>query len=236
MRKLMLGLLVVSIAAHCANQTEAAFIPFGVHNDVSYNTVINDWGWTVAYRGAYEQDGVSIDSMFQAATSDYVMLASIKDGVASFDILAATLRTEVQTYTAYNAPHQSNGASWYYNGLSMGFAGIGDAIRQGSADTIGSHWFTPDLPEENDRLSWHTGTTINGNKSDLVAPTYVMSGWRSGTTSDKNVYDGTWDRLILTANADVNTTAVPEPATMTIWGLGALGCAAAAYRRRKRAA
>jgi hypothetical protein len=29
---------------------------------------------------------------------------------------------------------------------------------------------------------------------------------------------------------------VPEPATLTIWGLGALGCAAAAYRRRKLAA
>jgi hypothetical protein len=31
-------------------------------------------------------------------------------------------------------------------------------------------------------------------------------------------------------------STVPEPATLTIWGLGALGCAAAAYRRRKLAA
>lgn len=30
--------------------------------------------------------------------------------------------------------------------------------------------------------------------------------------------------------------AVPEPATMTIWGLGALGCAAAAYRRKRKLA
>jgi hypothetical protein len=30
--------------------------------------------------------------------------------------------------------------------------------------------------------------------------------------------------------------AVPEPATLTIWGLGAIGCALAAYRRKKSAA
>ena len=31
------------------------------------------------------------------------------------------------------------------------------------------------------------------------------------------------------------TQAVPEPATLTLWSLGALGCAIGAYRRRKRA-
>jgi hypothetical protein len=31
-------------------------------------------------------------------------------------------------------------------------------------------------------------------------------------------------------------SAVPEPATLTLWGLGALGCAAVRYRRRKPAA
>jgi hypothetical protein len=30
--------------------------------------------------------------------------------------------------------------------------------------------------------------------------------------------------------------AVPEPASLAIWGLGALGCAIGAYRRRKQAA
>lgn len=32
---------------------------------------------------------------------------------------------------------------------------------------------------------------------------------------------------------DDGTPAVPEPASMAIWGLGALGCAAAGYRRRR---
>jgi hypothetical protein len=35
--------------------------------------------------------------------------------------------------------------------------------------------------------------------------------------------------------AEIDSPAVPEPATLTIWSLGALGCAAAAYRRRKLA-
>lgn len=38
----------------------------------------------------------------------------------------------------------------------------------------------------------------------------------------------------ITVNETVDA-AVPEPATMTLWGLGALGCAAAAYRRRRLA-
>lgn len=40
----------------------------------------------------------------------------------------------------------------------------------------------------------------------------------------------------LTINADGNfaTAAVPEPATLTIWGLGMFGCAVSVHRRRRR--
>ena len=63
-----------------------------------------------------------------------------------------------------------------------------------------------------------------------------------------NPYEGRWAFSARTGGADDNHDldnivasyevaggAVPEPATLTIWCLGALGCAAAAYRRRKAA-
>lgn len=42
-----------------------------------------------------------------------------------------------------------------------------------------------------------------------------------------------WDIPDMAFDATFVDAEVPEPATLTIWTLGALGCAAAAYRRRK---
>lgn len=41
---------------------------------------------------------------------------------------------------------------------------------------------------------------------------------------------------VMGLNDEFETNTVPEPATVTIWGLGALGCAIASYRRKQRAA
>lgn len=51
---------------------------------------------------------------------------------------------------------------------------------------------------------------------------------QSGSSGDGMAAKG-FTRLTL---SDPNA-AVPEPATLTMWGLGALGCAVAAYRRRR---
>jgi hypothetical protein len=54
------------------------------------------------------------------------------------------------------------------------------------------------------------------------------------------VLTGSYDDLILIDNFKYVTAsqdaAVPEPATLAIWGFGAIGCAVAAYRRRKQSA
>jgi hypothetical protein len=42
--------------------------------------------------------------------------------------------------------------------------------------------------------------------------------------------------LELTGTPQIVVDPVPEPASLTLWGLGALGCAIAGYRRRKLAA
>jgi len=90
----------------------------------------------------------------------------------------------------------------------MGFAGLGDTIRQGSADTSGE--------SERDRLSWHTGIlpgTINQNPS--FEPDYIFGGWRSGDNTELN-YDSNWDRVVL-------RYTVPEPATIFLLVFGGLG-------------
>src|SRR5205085_5512737 len=145
-----------------------------------------------------------------------------QDGSETFDVLAAALASDVRTYTAYNQTHSANGSEWYYNAYSIGFAGLGDTIYQSEADTNGFN--------ERDRLSWHATTQGNYFGFDpSQEPNYIDGGWRSGTNLGLN-FDSGWDRVILTLDAGAE---VPEPATLTIWTLGALGCVAAAYRRRK---
>jgi hypothetical protein len=195
----------------------AGTVPFGPQNDVPLNTVVDDWGWSVVYRGDY-RDTVSFDTMFGGATGSYVMLAGIQDGSNTIDVLAAALKTDVLMYTPGNTPHIANGSEWYCNGDSMGFAGLGDTIFQSSADAwdvfSGSPW-------ERDRLSWHT---YDSGGSGFVA-TVVNGGWRSGTNIGLN-FNTDWDRLVLTYEP------VPLPGAFL---LGAIGLGVAQWRLRKRA-
>jgi hypothetical protein len=55
--------------------------------------------------------------------------------------------------------------------------------------------------------------------------------WDDDTTQNAEVTSGQVDRIRIYSDA----AAVPEPASLAIWGLGALGCAIAGYRRRKAA-
>lgn len=198
----------------------AATLPYGVQNDIALNTVLNTWGWTITYRGDYNAT-VPISTLF-AGTGEYVMLAAIQDGYSTIEVLAAALKSEVMTYTALNVTHTSNGVNWYYNGGSLGFAGAGDTITQGSADTTGQ--------SERDRLSWHT----SGGYS--FAPTQINGGWRAGSYTSLNSATN-WDRLVLTmsvaapaisannidfGNVRVGTTSTSSNLTVTNTGTGTL--------------
>jgi hypothetical protein len=204
-----------------AGSASAGVVPYGVQNDVPLNTILNDWGWTIVYQGDYG-NSESLETMFGGATGEYVMLAGIQDGSSTVDVLAAAPTSEVFTYTALNATHAANGAEWYYNGSSMGFAGLGEAIQQNSAD--GYDVWTLGSPER-DRLSWHT---LGGSGS---TPTAVDGGWRSGPTLYLNSGDTGWDRLVLTYTGDV-VASVPAPGAIL---LGTLGAGLVGWMRRRRA-
>ena len=66
---------------------------------------------------------------------DYIMLGAINGDSDTITLLAAVKWSDFITYTADNVTKSLNGAEWYINGDSLGFAGLGDTINQTSADT-----------------------------------------------------------------------------------------------------
>jgi hypothetical protein len=198
----------------------ADYTPVGVQNDVSYSDVING-GWAEVYRGDYGGT-FSAGSVFDLiAAGSRVMLAGIAKGSQTFDVLASATLEEVTQWTNVNQTHTANGAEWYFNGSSIGFAGLGDTIQQMSADVVGSGQFGNDPNGiERDHLSWHSG----GNS---LANLQINSGWRSGSNVWLNS-SSDFERVILVQTV----SAVPEIETyaMMLVGMGFVGTIA---RRRK---
>jgi hypothetical protein len=218
-----LKLLAAAVAVQAAMGSAAmaaTFMPVGVQNDVAYSTVASTWGWDLLYRGDYHLQ-VPIGDVFGGAKK-YIMIGAIKDGSLTIELLAATTTADFQTITAQSTSHLSNGAQWYYNSSSLGFAGADDTISQNSADVAGSTWSGGPI-NERDRLSWHT--------AGGATPTSVDGGWRAGSYTALNG-SSEWDRVVFTT--DSLGSAVPEPATwaMMIIGFGAAGSMVRANRRR----
>jgi len=218
---LVLGLVMTMIFPTLA---KTATIPYGVSNGVPLSTVTNIWGWSIVYSGGFG-DQVPLSTVFNGIkATDHVMLASMSSVSKDIDVLAAALLSDVTTYTPLNVVHFANGANWYYNGWSMGFAGDGDTIRQGKADYS-------DMGES-DRLSWHTSNPEIYDTNFYNVPESLYWGWRSGINA--GLGDATWTRIVFVDRAIEITppnAATPEPGTMLLMGIGIAG--AAWMHRRK---
>ncbi len=185
------------------------YVPTGVQTNVGTDTVFDTWGWEVAYQDLYSgtgwgNAGTAIATVFEnVQPGEYVMLAAKQVGSDTFTLLAAALESDVRTYTALNMTHLANGAEWYYNGYSMGFAGAGDSINQTSADTGSVNAAL--------RLSWHT----SGPDSYLGEPAYLNPGWRAGATTSLNAASN-WERYVLVGSA------IPEPSVVGMFAVAGL--------------
>lgn len=216
-----------AFAALSVPQVSAATLPFGVQNDVAVSTVTG-WGWTQIYRDTYgapgccsSTDGIAVSSMF-AGHGNYVIIGGIAHGSSTIDVMAAVSWADFITYTPIDTTHAANGALWYNNGFSLGFAGLGDVIQQSSADVAG--------PGERDRLSWHTTDPLGAQDPSVLAAN-IWGGWRSGDNLGLND-SADWDRIIFTADV-IGETPLPAALPLLASGLGFLGFAG--WRKRRRA-
>ena len=159
MRNTIIGFMILLATASISiAQSKPEYDPFGVQNDVLLETVLNG-GWRILYKGLYRDGMPSVSALFRGSCGK-IMLASKKVDAVSFDVLA-TIETSlfVPLVTPHHATISANGAEWYKNEQSLGFAGLGDVVIQGSADTNQLH--------ERDRLSWHT-IRIIGEKDNRL--------------------------------------------------------------------
>lgn len=226
-KSLLAGFAAMALSlATFGSASASAYLPYGPQNDVPISTVTGG-GWTVVYSGDYGATA-SYDQLFgNIAPGSYVMFAGSREGSTNFDVLAWAPFSDVTATTGTDQTHAANGAEWYYNNSSMGFAGAGDQITQLSADVWDYVLLYPDWSNmdqyipglERDRLSWHR---------DYWNADFMQGGWRSGNNVWLN--DSTdWDRYVLAYNPD----PIPEPST---WVMLASGLAGLAFYRRKRAA
>jgi len=188
------------------NVSNAGIIPYGVQENVAYSDVTNTWGWDLLYRGDYSAS-LSLDAMF-SGHQEYIMLGAINGDSDTITLLAAVKWSDFITYTADNVTKSLNGAEWYINGDSLGFAHLGDTISQNSADTNSAN--------ASKRLSWHT----NRSSDSSSVATDIFGGWRAGAATGLNS-STVWDRVVFTTNSNVQS--VPEPSTLAIFALGMVG-------------
>ena len=145
-------------------------IPAGILlNTVTYEDLIAN-KCSPCYSEYYHTPTTSTD--ISSCAGPVLFVGAIDDGDSVFSLGAYGLASEVQTQTALNTPHLSNGVYWYFtSGYSFGFL-KDDTLQQSKADVGSSN------PEY--RLSWFVDSDYGG--------------YRAG--SQLNISDATWQKVI----------------------------------------
>jgi hypothetical protein len=181
------------------------YLPSGPQTGVSIATVLAG-GWSLCYAQPMATPiGASAQNVLNACTGSYLMMAGLETGANSFIVLAATTRADAIIDTGQTSnTHLSNGSQWWFSpSWSWGFTAAGDTVANNQCDVS-------DSPTS---MCLHTFDGVGGYRIDNITGLNASVGYQK------------WF-----FQADAGPAAVPEPATLSLVGLGL----AAAIRRRFR--
>jgi hypothetical protein len=198
---------VIALACSAAGAAFAApsYMPEGVQTNVGIGNVTGG-GWTQCYVADFATPiGNNAESVLNACTGDYLLMAGRESGAEWFEVLAATLRSEAIFVTGQNSnTHMSNGANWWFApNWSWGFTEADDMVNNNECD-----------------LS-------NSPKSMCLHTFSFVGGFRINNITDLNSSTG-YEKVFYTASA---SNDVPEPATFALAGLALLGLGMQRARR-----
>jgi hypothetical protein len=196
------------LSAISSNASASFYNPFGIQHNVALSTITGG-GWTQCYSSAMGVAiGNSAENVLSKCSGANLMMAGRQTGSDTFMLLAETsfAAATFNTGTSTQNVHASNGANWYFApNWSWGFSDIGSAVNLNSCDVASG----------NNKMCLHTLSSVGG--------------YRIGSTAGLNS-STQYEKVFFVSNG--NQVDVPEPATISLLGLGLLGFAAA--RRRKQ--
>ena len=213
--------------AATAGQVQAEFIPVGIQSNVSAATVAS-WGWTEIHRSGGTAT-VNISSIISAATGDYLMMGVWDKIAGKYAILGAGATSVVTaiTYASYTSDdggttlnNWSNGINFYRTAGTGSWGFTSNNLTQlDVADILLLDGMNSLYGQAETELS--KGLSFHSFGSDL----FVGWGYNTSGNSFSFITENT-ERVFFTTNSPV-----PEPASLAMWSVGALG---AMFARRKR--
>lgn len=232
--KLKLALAISgALLAFGASNANATFMPNGVQSGIAV-AAVQSWGWTQCSGGNY---GTTFSSLMANCNGDNVMVGVLSNAT-TFGILGAGAYSNVFAVTDANhysdnsgriLNNWSNGLNWY---RTAGYGSFGF-----TTNNVTDLWSADGFLQNGiQALSWDSSVPF-GEGGDLTKGlslhtdgTTLTGGWTYNTTGNDQTYvDNANIRFFMMNNPIV--VDVPEPTSIALLGMGALGFAAS--RRKK---